>query len=1545
MSALDSIIQTINESSDKGTLFEKLCLYFLRNDPTQQQRFSDVWPWREWPLNNSEPDTGIDIVARVRDSESYCAVQCKFREDDSSITKSEIDSFLALSSKEIFSARILFTLTDNFNTHARSALKDQSPGVTILTRKNLEESNIDWSTFDFSKPGHVSHIVKNLRKHQINAINDVLNGLAKHDRGKLIMACGTGKTFTSLKIAEKFAGKGGSVLVLVPSISLMNQTVIAWNNDHDNKLPLIQFAVCSDSTVGKYPEEDLSPADLAFEATTDADSLITEWHKQTKQSESMTVIFSTYQSLRVIHKIQQEGFPAFDLVICDEAHRTAGVSSSNNDDANFQLIHDDSLIHARKRLYMTATPKVFGDTPERKAAIRKKAQEHNAVLYSMDDENIYGPEFHRLSFSQAVSENLLSDYKVMIFMVKEEESKELTDRAKLEGICTALAKDVQQEDYDFIQSDTAPMKRAVNFTSTISESEDFFTPNIQRTITPGHDSITFTAKHIDGKKSAAERSRVINWLKDDSQPGECRILSNARCLSEGVDVPALDAVIFFKPKYSQIDIVQSVGRVMRKSDGKKFGYVILPIAIKPGDIPELSLDKNKEYKSVWEVLQALRSHDDNFNATINSLDFNGKSDKVRVVAGKNLREYLTDEEIDQWKQAVYVRMVRKCGDREYWDKWVADLKDVTALHTQNLQASLTIPGAKRAFNEFLDDLRATINPSIQKDDALSMLAQHIVSKRVFDELFSDFSQLNPVSIALQKVISRLEIYGFKVDDSQLEKFYGHVHEAVKEAKTDSAKQNLIRRIYDNFFKLAFPKTAQKLGIVYTPVEIVDFILRSSDWAVRSLLNIDGGLSASNVEILDPFSGTGTFIARLIQTGIIPSGFVPRKYGDPQKGFKPQIRANEILLLPYYISAVNIESAFSKLNDGEYHEFPGIILADTFRLDPLAPLPLHTIFNENGERAHEEMNANINIIIGNPPYSVGQKSANDNNQNTRYEKLSASVKISYAERSTSTNKNSLYDSYILAFRWASDRLRGQPRGVICFVTNGSFLDSNSADGMRKCLADEFSCIYVFNLRGNANTSGDLRRKEGDGIFGEGSRTPAAVTMLVKDERRKGKPCEIYYYEVGDCMKREAKLAELSRLESFGKMTEAGLMREIAPNDAGDWLTKRTEIYADFMNLGNKKEHDRAAIFGERYSAGVKTNRDSWCYNFSRAELIRNMAGMIEIYNLERERWNRNGEGRIEDFVTNDPAKISWDSNLMRHFKRNTPGEFQNESVRVSLYRPFVKEYLYFSGVFNNSVHRMSSIFPEHDTKNLVMMVMGIGSKKDFSVLMTDTLPCLDAVDKSQCFPQYWYTRGEDLFETGLVRHDGIGDSSLVEFRTHYGDKAITKEDIFYYVYGVLSSREYALRFGNDAKKVLARVPFVKDIETFREFSRAGRELGALHVNYESAEEWPVKVSGNESDVRITRMKIAEESGSRVIHVAPGVTLREIPACAWEYRVNGRSALEWIVERYRDDVDKASGIRNDCNEWNGAGYVMSLIRRVVTVSVETVRILEGLPEMGV
>ncbi|MBQ7216357.1 MAG: DEAD/DEAH box helicase family protein, partial [Synergistaceae bacterium] len=480
MQTLSDIISYINSrpDSEKGRLFEILCLYFLKHDTLQQNHFSSAWLWKFWPGNEGKTDTGIDIAAKILDSDSpsvsFCAVQCKFRQDDSAITKSEIDSFLSLSSKAQFSERILFTLTGNLSRHALDSITNQNPPVKLLTLQHLEASSIDWSSFSFSSPENVSYTAKTLLTHQVKAVNDVMKGFSQHDRGRLIMACGTGKTFTSLKIAEKLAGKGGLVLVLVPSISLLNQTLLAWSYDHDENIPLQSFAVCSDSTVGRYAGDDsyddLPLSDLAIPPTTDADTLL---RKYSPDSEKMTVIFSTYQSLHVLSEAQKKGFPNFGIVICDEAHRTAGITLSGQNDSLFRKIHDASFIRSRKRLYMTATPKVYGDDDESKAAIKQKAQDRSAVLYDMDDPEIFGPVFHWLTFSQAVEQNLLADYKVIVFMTTKHNPSDPDLPSVIQGVRKALAKDISPEDYDFIETDSSPMHRAVAFSNTIKASEQF----------------------------------------------------------------------------------------------------------------------------------------------------------------------------------------------------------------------------------------------------------------------------------------------------------------------------------------------------------------------------------------------------------------------------------------------------------------------------------------------------------------------------------------------------------------------------------------------------------------------------------------------------------------------------------------------------------------------------------------------------------------------------------------------------------------------------------------------------------------------------------------------------------------------------------------------------------------------------------------------------------------------------------------------------------------------------------------------------------------
>ncbi|MBR0258220.1 MAG: DEAD/DEAH box helicase, partial [Synergistaceae bacterium] len=1213
------------------------------------------------------------------------------------------------------------------------------------------------------------------------------------------------------------------------------------------------------------------------------------------------------QSLRVIHDAQEKGLPRFDLVICDEAHRTAGTIMKDGKESLFRLIHRGDYIHARKRLYMTATPKIFGE------GAKSKAKENDAPLYSMDDENIYGPEFFRFSFHDAIEATQLSDYKVIVFTyyfdpnqpairkIDDRHSFTMTDTAKIIGIRRALAKELYPADYDAMREDLAPMRSAVVFTNTINASETF--RDAFSIVTREADSlfnvkIDCSTQHIDGSDSAGTRANALAMLQDVPE-GTCRILSNARCLSEGVDVPALDAIVFLNPKSSEVDIVQSAGRVMRKAPGKKFGYVIIPVAVKPGAKPHEELDKNEEWKTVWRVLKAMRSHDNTFqSAVINELRFNGKSQKVIVVPpigndAENFSQQLAIQ-FTEWEKAITAKIVEKCGDREYWDKWTRDLADIAREIERKIREALTNPDAKRAFESFLNSLRSNISKQVTDDDAIDMLTQHMITEKVFDAFFSGFSKLNPVSLAMNKMISALKPYNVAERLTELQTFYSHIYASAQQAATSEAKYEFMHHLYEDFFKKALPKTAEKLGIVYTPNEIVDFILNSVDWALRELLHFSDGLASHDVKILDPFSGTGKFTARLIRSGLLGN-----LTGDK---YESKLFANEILPLAYYISAVNIESAFAEYNKGRagYLPFTGMVLADTFTHDNQATRSIAPMFHENGLRSYIESETDFNVIIGNPPYNVGGKIPG-------YEAIDGRISDTYSDYSEATNKSALYDSYIRALRWASDRLASSG-GVVCFVTNASFIDGAAMDGMRYHLAKDFTSIYIFNLRGNANTSGELRSREAGNVFEDGTKCPIAITLFVRDIRRLNEPCGIWYCECGDGMTTKAKLMELKERVSFGEMMKAEMMRRVVPDDICSWINQLSEEYGGFYSLGSKKKNSRhgqrPTIFGDRYSAGVKTGHDAYSCNFSREELCRNMKAFM-------------------------------------------PDDFREGAVRTWLYSPYVKEYVHFSHDTIQRVYQMYQIFPKRDSENLLICVAGVGNKK-FSVLMTDTMPSLSIVEASQCFPLYWYEEVESPL-LGLHKkcRDGISDSALRDFRAHYNDDTITKEDMFYYIYGVLSSREYAERFGNDTKKVLARVPYVKDADTFREFSEAGRKLGALHVNYESADEWPIEVCGDASDLRVSKMRIVEDKDTheRFIQYNAGITLRGIPREAWEYRVNGRSALEWIVERYRDDVDKASGLRNDCNAWGEGDYVLRLIRRVVSVSVETVRILGGLPELGV
>lgn len=654
--------EAASSNRDLGDRFERLICRYLELDPIYAERFSNVWTWNEWPRKGNVGDVGIDVVAEERATGEFCGIQCKFFLPEHTVSKEDIDSYFTSLGNPLFTSGLIVSTTDKWGKNADHAIEHQTKPVNRLSVHDLDASPIDWSKFSLQRPQDLAVLPKKkTREHQTAAIADVLKGFAEADRGKLIMACGTGKTFTALKIAEKIAPTG-HVLFLVPSLSLMSQTLREWTAE--SVRPIHSLAVCSDTNIGKRTTKsegkadddkgDITTYDLAFPATTSARQIVSQYQaihrmaEKKKVAGQMTVVFSTYQSIESASQAQKAGLPEFDLIICDEAHRTTGVTLSGEDESHFVKVHDAGFIKARKRLYMTATPRVYGDEA------KVKAGQADAELCSMDDAAFFGEEFHRLGFGEAVSKNLLSDYKVLVLAVDEKYVNKafqrqiadanneinLDDAVRITGCWNGLAKRFDQATASAadLQGDVLHMRRAVAFSRSIKDSKAFvekfgqIVAAYRETHPDAENLLHCELDHVDGTYDALKRNARLDWLKASAPENTCRILSNARCFSEGVDVPALDAVLFLNPRKSIIDVVQSVGRVMRRAEGKKYGYIILPIGI-PADVPaEEALKDNEKYKVVWQVLQALRAHDDRFNATVNQIELNQqRPDQIQII--------------------------------------------------------------------------------------------------------------------------------------------------------------------------------------------------------------------------------------------------------------------------------------------------------------------------------------------------------------------------------------------------------------------------------------------------------------------------------------------------------------------------------------------------------------------------------------------------------------------------------------------------------------------------------------------------------------------------------------------------------------------------------------------------------------------------------------------------------------------------------------------------------------------------------------------------
>ncbi|GHS32040.1 hypothetical protein JP0120_09390 [Helicobacter pylori] len=881
--------------------------------------------------------------------------------------------------------------------------------------------------------------------------------------------------------------------------------------------------------------------------------------------------------------------------------------------------------------------------------------------------------------------------------------------------------------------------------------------------------------------------------------------------------------------------------------------------------------------------------------------------------------------------AVYNVMLTKLGDRNYWENFTKKTGNIA--RTLNSRLKDIFEKNPEFFHGFLDSLRGNIHQNIKEDEALDMITSHIITKPIFDAIFGDNIQ-NPISKALDKMVEKLSTLGLQGETKDLKNLYESVKTEAMYAKSQKSQQELIKNLYNTFFKVAFRKQSEKLGIVYTPIEVVDFILRATNGILKKHFKTD--FNDKNITIFDPFTGTGSFIARLLskENGLISDEALKEK-------FLNNLFAFDIVLLAYYIALINITQA-AQNRDGSLKNFKNIALTDSLDFyeekNDKGVFDLFKDLEENKEIKSTIEKQNIRVIIGNPPYSAGAKSQNDNNQNLSHKNLEKRVYEKYGKNSTAKVGATTRDTLIQSIYMASDLLKDM--GVLGFVVNRSFIDSKSGDGFRKSVAKEFAHLYVLNLRGNTRTSGETSKKEGGNIFDSGSRATIAIIFFVKDASVKNSA--IHYYDIGDYLKREAKLNKLANFSDL----DAIPFETIIPNNKGDWINQRDDAFDKLIPL--KRTKNSKSVF-DINSNGVATGRDPWVYNFSPDALMQNVQKCIDTYNADLKRFNAHFREAFKQRakgvksadlykhlkeITTDKTKIAWTDGLKNNLIKNKNlQESHKDRIRLALYRPFNKQWLYWDKNWINRQGEFSKIFPNKDAQNVVINT-GVGNGKNFSALVSDCISSFDLISHNQAYPLYYY---DDLGN----RHDAISGYALNLFRRHYEDNSIAEEEIFYYIYALLHHKGYLEKYKNSLTKEEPRIALSED---FKELSILGKELAELHLNYESGEmhaSVEYKTLMNAEEEGYYDVETMKKIGDR-IHYNNHIAITKIPKKAFDYVVNGKSAIDWVIERYKKTTDKDSLIENNPNDYKGGKYVFELLCRVIKLSIKSVDLIEKISE---
>ena len=1344
--ALDSAFGDGNPQ-EKGKAFELALCEALKKHPGDwgQSRFEQVWHWRDWPAIEEyfpdRKDRGIDLVAR--NTQDYggglVAIQAKYGKSE--IPTEQIDSFLATASSNIFQNRVLVA---ERNIAKAGEVKLENAGAHVLRLKEIDDWVKDWRRYI---PNHTQDIEiefpqHELRGYQRDALDAIAANFEVNTRGKLVLPCGTGKSFVALKAAEENAGRGKSVLYLVPSISLMGQTMREWSRhssfDHQ------YIGICSDITAGRDLDKRGSYiagqyTELTMPVTTDLEKIKTVLRTPVPRHR-MRVVFSTYQSSPKIQVALQDPdleHVKFDLAICDEAHRTTGIEALEQSKSRvkpFQLIHQDEEIRVSKRLYMTATPRVFAEN------IRKRMAESNfdGQSYSMDDESVYGPEAYRMNFADAIDGGWLSDYKVVVIGVSEQEyfnrakdnpirfeDGKLVDAntvVRLAGCWDALATpqsqapEVARDLGQLEENGLGNAKTAIAFTSTVKDSklaEKLWQPVADWTeetkSEPDASYLKLSVQHLDANTPASERSTMIEGLREMGKGarGECKVLTNVGVLTEGVDVPALDAVVFLQSRSSPVDVTQAVGRVMRKAEGKEFGYVVIPVVVPTykqivDEDSAASLIDETDFKPVFDVIRALRSHDERID---HMLEARTMPVELRISTGGGggggegggfvPTELELRTAIEQLNSKLGSIMLDACGDRHMYPNWGTKAGAVCETIEVSLNALVENNEHVRSeFEIFHKSLTESVSPDISFDQTVRMVSHHLVTVPVFDELFSEsmFAERNPITQSMSAIRRTINEAGteFSKEREPLRRAYSMMNEAYKAADSPRKRLDVLREIFDGFFRKAMPGEVKTMGIAYTPIELVDFMIKSVDTLCRK--EFGKGLTDRDVHILDPFAGTGTFLAHLLECKD-PKGDYLIRDEDLNRKYQQELHANELVLLAYYIAALKIEetkhrrtaeaAGVERAQVIPYESFDRIVLADTFHMGE-SSRELEMVFDGlawNTLRAKNQIEAPIRVIFGNPPWSAGRDDSSEVTRKTAYEGIAERIRSSYGEANRELNvtaAKALGNLFVAAFRWATDRLianKNKVPAIIAFVSPNSLTDGTSLAGMRKVLRDEFSDIYVVNLRGNALKAGEAWQIEGDKVFGESSRNGVQITLLIRNPKKSSNaPATLRYAMVPERLKLNQKLEWLGDLS-----VESTEQFHIVPETPEhDWINLQDPSFKSLLPVCKGLKSRDQKFIADFHCLGITTACDTYVYAFSKADLERKIRLLIDEFNrcaVEYESSGYTNEKFTALTRSDSLAKIKWTDKLKKSLQKRKKLKFEPERVKEALYRPFTKCYLY------------------------------------------------------------------------------------------------------------------------------------------------------------------------------------------------------------------------------------------------------------------------------